>query len=307
MKKGVDRTVQKYALIMLSGILWGTIGLFVKILDAKGSTSEYTTFMRMTFAFLLLLAITLVKEGAGSFKTGRNTLISCALLGFVSMSLNNLCYTNAVSRLGMSLAAAILYMAPIFTSIQSKLLFHEKIGRNKLIALAFNVLGCVLAATGGRLSLEGVSVVGLLFGIGAAFAYSTQNIFGRLATDEASPFVVATYNFFFAAVFTLVVARPFSSMSDPFNPKILIWGLLFGLIPTTIAYLLYFAGIQGLTETSKVPVFCSLELVVATMLGGLLFKESLPPASLLGTAMILISIMLMNRRTTDETEGHDAS
>ena len=307
MKKGVDRTVQKYVLIMLSGILWGTIGLFVKILDAKGSTSEYTTFMRMTFAFLLLLAITLVKEGTAAFKIGRNTLISCALLGFVSMSLNNLCYTNAVSRLGMSLAAAILYMAPIFTSIQSKLLFHEKIGRNKLIALAFNVLGCVLAATGGRLTLEGVSVIGLLFGIGAAFAYSTQNIFGRLATDEASPFVVATYNFFFAAVFTLVVARPFSSMSDPFDLQILLWGLLFGLIPTTIAYLLYFAGIQGLTETSKVPVFCSLELVVATMLGGLLFKESLPPASLLGTAMILISIMLMNRRTTDETEDHDAS
>ena len=297
MKKGIDSNIRKYALIMLSGILWGTIGLFVKVLDAKGSTSEYTTFMRMFFAFLLLFAITLVKEGIGSFRIGRSTLISCALLGFVSMSLNNLCYTNAVSRLGMSLAAAILYMAPIFTSIQSKLLFHEKIGRSKLIALAFNVLGCVLAATGGRLSLEGVSVIGLLFGIGAAFAYSTQNIFGRLATDEASPFVVATYNFFFAAVFTLVVARPFSTIGDPFEPQLLIWGLLFGFIPTTIAYLLYFAGIQGLTETSKVPVFCSLELVVATVLGGLLFNENLPPASLAGTAMILISIMLMNRKT----------
>ena len=244
---------------MISGCLWGTIGLFIKLLDSAGSSPSYTTFLRMSFAFLILAIAALIKEGAGSFRVSRRTLITCMLMGVVSMSINNLCYTNAVSRLGMSLAAAILYMAPIFTSIQSKLLFHEKIGRNKLIALAFNVLGCVLAATGGRLSLEGVSVVGLLFGIGAAFAYSTQNIFGRLATDEASPFVVATYNFFFAAVFTLVVARPFSSMSDPFNPKILIWGLLFGLIPTTIAYLLYFAGIQGLTETSKVPVFCSLK------------------------------------------------
>ena len=293
----MDSNIRKYALIMLSGILWGTIGLFVKVLDARGSTSEYTTFMRMFFAFLLLFAITLAKEGTASFRIGRNTLISCALLGFVSMSLNNLCYTNAVNRLGMSLAAAILYMAPIFTSIQSKLLFHERIGRNKLIALAFNVIGCVLAATGGRLSLEGVSAAGLLFGIGAAFAYSTQNIFGRLATDEASPFVVATYNFFFAAAFTLVVARPFSTIDDPFEPQLLIWGLLFGLIPTTIAYLLYFAGIQGLTETSKVPVFCSLELVVATALGAVLFSENLPPASLAGTALILVSIMLMNRKT----------
>jgi drug/metabolite transporter (DMT)-like permease len=37
--------------------------------------------------------------------------------------------------------------------------------------------------------------------------------------------------------------------------------------------------------------------VVATVLGGLLFNENLPPASLAGTAMILISIMLMNRKT----------
>ena len=301
----MERTVRKYTLIMLSGILWGTIGLFIKVLDAKGSTSEYTTFMRMFFAFVLLLAVTLIKEGTAAFRIGKSTILSCALLGFVSMSLNNLCYTNAVNRLGMSLAAAILYMAPIFTSIQSKLLFHEKIGKNKLIALALNVLGCVLAATGGRLSPESLSVAGLLFGIGAAFAYSTQNIFGRLATDEASPFVVATYNFFFAAAFTLAAARPFSGMSDPFDPQILLWGLLFGLIPTTIAYLLYFAGIQGLTETSKVPVFCSLELVVATVLGGLLFKEDLPAVSLLGILMILVSIMLMNRKTTDNTEGRD--
>ena len=307
MKKGIDRTIQKYALIMLSGILWGTIGLFVKVLDAKGSTSEYTTFMRMFFAFLLLLAITLIKEGTAAFRIGKRTMLSCALLGFVSMSLNNLCYTNAVNRLGMSLAAAILYMAPIFTSIQSKLIFHEKIGTSKMTALALNVLGCGLAATGGKLSPEGLSVIGLMFGIGAAFAYSTQNIFGRLATDEASPFVVATYNFFFASVFTLVVAMPFSGMSDPFDPQILMWGLFFGLIPTTIAYLLYFAGIQGLKETSKVPVFCSLELVVATMLGGLLFNEDLPPASLLGTAMILVSIMLMNRRTADKTQDRDAA
>ena len=74
-----------------------------------------------------------------------------------------------------------------------------------------------------------------------------------------------------------------------------------------IPALLYFAGIQGLKETSKVPVFCSLELVVATMLGGLLFKERLLPLSLLGTVMILVSIILMNRKTTDKTEDADAS
>jgi drug/metabolite transporter (DMT)-like permease len=285
----------KYILIMSSGVLWGTIGLFIKLLTAEGSSPEYTTFMRMFFAFLMLFAITLIKEGIGAFRIRRRMMISCMLLGFISTSLNNLFYTNAVNRLGMSLAVAMLYMSPLFTAIQSKLLFGEKIGRHKLAALALNVAGCALAATGGNFSGTSLSIAGLLFGLGAAFAYSTQNIFGRMATDEGSPFVVATYNFFFATVFTLVLARPFSTVSDPLRPRMLLYGILFALIPTTIAYLIYFSGIQGLKETSKVPVLCSVELISATIIGVLFFHEAYPALSMAGTAMIFISILLMSR------------
>ena len=292
-KRGSDTF--KYILVMTSGVLWGTIGLFVKLLTAEGSTSEYTTFMRMFFAFLMLFAITASKEGIKAFRIGKSMLLSCMLLGFISTSLNNLFYTNAVNRLGMSLAVALLYMAPIFTAIQSRILFREKIGRLKLAALALNVAGCALAATGGNFSGTSISAAGLLFGLGAAFVYSTQNIFGRMATDEGSPFVVATYNFFFATVFTLIIARPFSTISDPLKPGLLLYGILFALIPTTIAYLIYFSGIQGLKETSKVPVLCSLELISATLIGVLFFHEDYPLLSMAGTAMIFISILLMSR------------
>ena len=284
--------LRKYILIILSGVLWGTIGMFIKILYAKGSSSEYTTFLRMFFGFLLLFLITLIKEGARAFLISRRTLLSCALLGIVSMSINNLCYTNAVNRLGMSLAAAMLYMAPVFTAVESKALFHEVIGPKKTLALAVNVAGCALAATGGSLSGVSVSAAGLLFGLGAALAYSTQTIFGRMATDEGSPFVVATYNFFFAAAFTLIAARPWTTTDRLLDPEILLWGFLFGLIPTAIAYLLFYTGIQGLTESSKVPVLCSVELVAAAALGVIIFDERLTAASTAGMAMILFSIIL---------------
>ena len=290
MKK--NEVYRKYILIILSGVLWGTIGMFIKILYAKGSSSEYTTFLRMFFGFLLLFLITLIKEGAGAFAISRRMLFSCVLLGVVSMSINNLCYTNAVNRLGMSLAAAMLYMAPVFTAVESKLLFREKIGPKKTLALAVNVAGCMLAATGGNFSGISVSAAGLLFGLGAALAYSTQTIFGRLATDEGSPFVVATYNFFFAAAFTLIAARPWTTTHRLFDPEILLWGFLFGLIPTTIAYILFYSGIQGLTESSKVPVLCSVELVAAAALGVIIFDEHLTFASVAGMAMILFSIVL---------------
>lgn len=286
----------KYTLIMVSGCLWGTIGLFIKLLDSAGSSPSYTTFLRMSFAFLILAIAALIKEGAGSFRISRRTLITCMLMGVVSMSINNLCYTNAVSLLGMSLGAALLYMAPVFTAIESRVIFSENIGRHKMAAIALNVIGCTLAATGGDFSGIHVSAAGLLFGVGAAFAYSTQNIFGRKATDDAPPFTVAAYNFLFAALFTLLAARPFSGVGDPLDPRILLYGFLFALIPTAAAYLLYFVGISGLTESSKVPVLCSLELVVAAVLGAAVFSEHISIGMAAGIAMIFVSIIVINRR-----------
>ena len=286
----------KYILIMVSGCLWGTIGLFIKLLDNAGSSPAYTTFLRMSFAFLILAAAALIKEGAGSFRVSRRTLITCMLMGVISMSVNNLCYTNAVSLLGMSLGAALLYMAPVFTAIESKIIFRENIGKWKIAAIALNVIGCTLAATGGDFSGIHVSAAGILFGIGAAFAYSTQNIFGRMATDDAPPFTVAAYNFMFAALFTLLAARPFAGVGDPMDPKILLYRFLFALIPTAAAYLLYFVGISGLTESSKGPVLCSLELVVAAILGAAVFSEHISIGMAAGIAMIFVSIIVINRR-----------
>lgn len=270
--------------------------MFIKLLDSAGSSPAYTTFLRMSFAFLILAGAALIKEGAASFRVSRRTLFTCMLMGVVSMSINNLCYTNAVSLLGMSLGASLLYMAPVFTAIESRLIFSEHIGREKITAIALNVIGCTLAATGGDFSGINVSVMGIIFGIGAAFAYSTQNIFGRLATDDAPPFTVAAYNFMFAALFTLIAARPFSGVEDPMDPKIILYGFLFALIPTAIAYLLYFVGISGLTESSKVPVLCSLELVVAAILGAAVFSERISVGIAAGIGMILISIIVINRR-----------
>lgn len=270
----------------------------MKFLHLAGSTSSYTTFLRMLFAFVLLLIITLIKDGVKAFKITKNTFISCVLLGIVSMSLENLCYNNAVNLLGVSLGAALLYLAPVFTSIESKLLFQEQIGSNKIVALALNVLGCLFAATGGDFSEINISLVGLLFGIGAAVSFSTLNIFGRLATDQGSPFVVATYNFFFATIFTMIATRPWNTVDRLLDPTILFYAFLFALIPTTIAYLLYFSGIQGLTETSKVPILTSMELVVATILGVIIFHEKLTIVAVVGIVLILASIIVMNRKST---------
>lgn len=295
----MSKEFKSYACVFIAGSLWGTIGLFVKLMQGYGSSSSYTSFLRMAIGFVLLVLITLVKDGPKAFKVSKNTLISCVLLGFVCQAIYNVVYSNAVNTIGMSLSSVLLYTAPVFTSITSFLFFKEKIGKQKLLALLINIIGCILTVTGGHFEGLSFAVSGLLFGVAAGFCYSLTAIFGRLAADEGSAFAVSTYNFLFATLF-LAVFHPWTTVEEPFNLSLILVGVGFALIPTALGYIFYFKGLHEITESSKVPVVASVETVIATIIGIVVFHENLRFGNIAGIICVLGSIALMNIKFTKE-------
>lgn len=286
---------KNYAFIFISGSLWGTIGLFVKLMDSFGSTSSYTSFLRLFIGFFLLVIITLVKDGAAGFRVSKRTLISCLLLGVVCQGIYNIFYSISVNRNGMAMASVLLYTSPVFTSITAMLVFRERLSKRKWIALFINIIGCILTATGGNLSGAAIALGGFIIGLGAGFTYAMSAIFGRLATDDqASPFAIATYNFLFGSAFVALTTHPWTTVSHPLDYRLLIVGTLFALIPTALGYIFYFKGLSGITQSSKVPVVASVELVVATILGVLLFSEPIGAFNIIGIICVLCSILLFS-------------
>jgi len=223
----------------------------------------------------------------------------CVLLGVICHGIYNIFYSYAVTIAGVSISAVLLNIAPVFTLLFSVLFFSEKITAWKVIAIVINILGCILAATGGRFHTAAFSLIGILFGLGAGLCYAMTAILGRFASDRTDPFVMSLYSYAAAALLLLFWSLFKNGSAIRFtsgSSRILLWGFLFALIPTAIAYILYYAGIQKVRESSKVPVIASVETVVAAVIGILVYKEKLNFFSLLGVALVLISIVLMNRR-----------
>ena len=79
--------------------------------------------------------------------------------------------------------------------------------------------------------------------------------------------------------------------------EILIWSFLFALIPTSIAYIIYYKGVQKITESSKVPVYASAETIVAAVLGVLLLHEQIGVINILGILMVIASILWASLNT----------
>lgn len=290
-----DEELKGILLVLLSGILWGFIGPFIQIMSEIGASPILISFLRMSFSFVILFSFIVIKYGVKAFKVDKKQFISSALLGLICHGIYNFFYSIAVNESGVTISAVLLNIAPFFTAITAVIIFHEKMTRFKIVALVVNVLGCMLAATGGQLDFSSQSVIGLLCGLGAGLCYSMTAILGKIAGERGNVLVLSTYSYLFATLFLLVYGIPWKE-TEFLNPSILLTGFFYALIPTVIAYILYYKGIRLIRESSKVPVIASSEMVVAGVFGILIFKEKMTIVNLFGIGCVLISIIMINKK-----------
>ncbi len=278
--------------ILIGGTLWGTIGVFVLLMSQMGSPSLLTCFLRMAFAFLILLIMTVYQFGWRAFRIDKKSFLACLLLGLICQGIYNIFYNEAILDLGMTLSAVLLNLAPLCGMIASRILFNETFTGQKLLAMSICIAGCCLTVTGGHLDLSVLPLTGILFGIGSGLTYGMTSVFGRMAGFSCNAWVMSTYSYLFAALFLLFYTYPLPPQIT--QPNLLLTGFLYALIPTALGYLFYYQGVQKITENSKVPVIASIETVVSALFGIFLFHEILGPVHVVGIFLVMGSIVLMN-------------
>lgn len=302
MRKILDYGAGKgpYIAVVFAGALWGTNGFFIKNLCALGIDNDFViSFLRFAFASAFMGAIVLVKEGRKGFVVSKCTLVCCVLLGLLCHAAYNVLYAIGCKKAGMALTAVLVNMAPIYTMLFSTLIYKERMTLKKIIAILLNITGCVCCATNGRFDAMSVSLTGILIGIAAAVVYSTLAIIGRYSREEVSPFVICFYCFIFADLFLLPFTK-FWEGTFTLDGKEVIWAVAYSFVPTVLSYVFYYGGMKGITESSRVPVLTSVEIIVAAVIAMAVFHEEIGFVSLVGIVLVLGSIMLMNLKGTVE-------
>lgn len=285
-----------YMMILAAGALWGTIGLFSTLLNNLGMDPAAVAFYRLLSASLLLIPLLLLKgPGLRLFRISKRGLLSCALIGFISQALYNLCYMQAIRLGGMGTAAVLLYTSPVFVAVLSRIFFKEPLGRRKLLAIAVNILGCLLTVTGSDFSGLSLAGSGVVMGVLAGLTYGTMPVFSRIGADEEDPFTSSFYGLALGALCLFFLVRPYrAELAAPFSPQIILVLLGFGLIPSLVAYVIYFRGLNRCKETSLVPVLASVETVAAALIGLAVFGQPLDASKIAGMILVLLSIVLMS-------------
>lgn len=278
--------------ILIAAVLWGCIGLFYKQLAAVGFSQLQVVFLRV-FVAAVMTAVYICVRNPSWFHI---RLKDCGVFigtGVVSLAFFNYCYFSAMDELSLSVAATLLYTAPIFVMLMSAALFAERITPTKLIAVCITFVGCILvtgALTGGR-----ITVLGVLYGLGSGIGYALYTIFGVYALRRYRTETVTLYTFVFAAVSVLPLCQPIKLYETLcVSPSITVLNSLgIGFFACFLPYLLYTKGLAGV-PAGKASVMATLEPVVATVIGVAVFHENMTLVKLLGILLIISAIVLLN-------------
>ena len=280
-------------LVAAAGSMWGFMGLLVRRLGAMNLTSIDVCFVRAlitaVFMFILLLC-----TDRGAFRVRLRDLWCFVGTGVISVTFFNFCYFRTIMLTSLSTAAVLLYTAPVFVVLMSAVLFKEKLTKGKLAAAALAFLGCgfVSGIVGGDVRL---SLSGLLCGLGAGIGYAMYSIFSRYALERGySSKTISFYTFVFALVpcfFLADRAAAFTALTSGAGSFAVTAAIV--LFVTLLPYLSYTKGMEGL-ENGTASVIASVEPVVATLLGAVLYGERLSVQNLVGIALVLGSILLIN-------------
>jgi DME family drug/metabolite transporter len=300
-KSRISGTLVGYLLVAGAAAMWGTIGIFFTLLHNYFRLSALSIgFWRASVAAAIAIAALAVFRPA-LLHASRRALVLYAGFGIFGIGLFYIFNTEAVILTNVATAAVLIYTGPAFVTLFAWRRWHEAITGRKILALVLAFAGCALVAKAYNPSQLQLNLAGVLLGVMAGLAYALFALFSKSSSAEP-PWTTVAYSLIFGALFLLplqFIRVP--GMSGEGDGTLFqngaAWVLLLGLClgPTLGSYALYNAAMSRV-PASNASVVATIEPVVASFLGFIVFGQVLEPLQIGGAAMVLgAAIMLTSQ------------
>lgn len=283
------------AAVFFSGVISGFTGIFRRTVAAHGVDSFGFVLIRSSIG-TLFFALVILLSNPHDFKIKPKDFWCFIGAGLLSFTGFNLCYFQAMTLMSLSAAAVLLYSAPIFVILFSALLFHEAITPRKLIAVGLAFLGCALSSGIISRSIR-PSLPGILFGLGSGLGYALFSVFSTIAMRRGYRSITVNFWSCLLATASMILIKAYQTplAAIPHEKTIGFLYVAVGFVTCFLPYMLYTYGLSGL-EPGIASVIVSIEPVVATAVGVLIYKEALDLWIVLGMILVPTAIAVLNRK-----------
>jgi DME family drug/metabolite transporter len=279
-----------FLLVVLAAMCWGTSGISGAIVAERTDLGPLDiAWHRMAIGAVALLAghlVTRRRRPAAAAPLARGTAVRLLLIG-AGLAAYQLAYFAAVATAGVSIATLVaLGLAPLLIAVGAALLGHGRPDRATLVALVVALTGLVLLVGISAGADTGTTVVlGALMAVGSALGYAVVTLAG---TGVPAGVPVTLAGFVGGAVLltpvALIVGLRFTG-----EPVALAVLLYLGLVPSALAYTMFFTGLRSVPG-AVASIVTLLEPLTATALATAFLGERLAPGALAGGLLVLAAV-----------------
>ncbi len=286
-----------YLEALFAVIVWGASFIATKIAVQQISPVA-VVWLRFAIGIpILLFAVIMRKQFA--FPKGSEWAYF-ALLGFLGISFHQWLQSNGLQTSQATTTAWIVSTSPVFFVILAWLILKEKISMLQFIGVFIAMLGVLVVISKGNLasiSLGNFGTVGDILILISAINWAVFSILSRRGFQSHPPtqltFWVMTFGW-------LITTIPFINGKNYTEISALDargwWAMIFlGVFTTGLAYIAWFDVLSQLPAAQS-GAFLFLEPPASMVVASIVLNEKITTASILGGAIIILGVYLVNRR-----------
>ncbi len=281
-------------LIVISGILSGTITPGGQYLIGEGLSLFEVSLYRSLFIGLILLPVLLVYR---QYMIKKRMVLFFTVYGLIGALLELFMFGGLALGVPVAVVVLLLYTQPIWTIIFGSLFFHERITPKKIVSVLLGVVGVAILLNSWGAQSE-FSVLGIGCALLSGVFLSLWIIWGKLSTVYNQHYITTSFGWTAFATLWLVIIwlvispwvgnDSFFKFSADFGVRVWVIILIFASLGGVVPFLLFFKGIERVAA-STAGVIMLLEPLSATVIASMMFNQPITLHTVLGGALILLS------------------
>ena len=279
---------------ILAGIMWGSVGVFVRFLTAGGLDNGTIVCTRMLVSAFVLGFFILIKD-RNLFRFPKKAIPMLLIGAIIGAAYMNVMYNIAILQLHLALSSVLLGMFALWAVFLGAIFFKEKITKRKVFCVCVALFGVVLVSgTLEQTNISNVTLLGVLIGLTAALMYAINGVTTRVMGNWGMSALTINFWYFLIAAVSLlpvchwdqvaayVAASPLTSI---------VWLISQSLVCAIVPYVLFTIALNNM----DIGFASTLELIepaAGMIFGFLLFGENPTLLMIIGVFVVIFALAM---------------
>jgi drug/metabolite transporter (DMT)-like permease len=273
-------------------LFWGSAFAVVKV-GLDFSPPVLFAGLRSLIGGLAMVGVALLWGGSPNLRRDWPVFLLLALFNvalFIGLQ------TYAIMHLPSGSAAVLVYLQPILVGLLAWLILGEELSVAKIVGLLLGFSGIVAVSAGSITgAANAISPLGVTFGASSALSWALGTVYFKKYEARVSTLWAVAVPFFVGGVVLTALGLAVESWGEVSWTGGFVASILYSsLVGISAAWVIWFALVRA-GEASRVAAYIFAVPLTAVLIGVIFLDEPLSYALLVGAALVVSGIYLVNR------------